>query len=203
MKAILGKKLKMSQVFDKSGKPIPVTIIEVGPNYITAIKTKERDGYNSIQIGYGKDKKIKKPQEGIIKKLKINDKLKFYKEFKTENTENISLGDKINVSIFNEGEKVKVSGISKGKGFQGVIKRWGFHRGPETHGSDHHRHTGSIGSMFPQRVVKGRKMPGNMGRDKTTIYGLKIIKVIPETNIIMLKGAVPGPNKALVSIEVQ
>lgn len=203
MKFILGQKIKMSQVFDEKGRPIPVTIVQAGPCYVTAIKTKEKDGYNAIQIGYGEAKKLKKPIEGILKKLKIKEKLKNLREFKVEDEkmlENLKPGDKIEVSVFKEGDKVTVSGVSKGKGFAGVIKRWGFARGPETHGSDHHRRPGSIGSMFPQRVLKGKKMPGKMGRERVTIKGLEIVKIIPETNILMLKGGVPGARKSLLEI---
>lgn len=204
LKMILGEKLKMSQIFDKDGKPIPVTVVKAGPCYVTAVRTKEKDGYEAVQLGYGQAKKLKKPEEGRLKKIKVEEKLKYFREFRVENSEEIEKikeGDKIDVSVFQEGEKVTVSGISKGKGFAGVIKRHGFARGPETHGSDHHRRPGSIGSMFPQRVVKGRKMPGHMGVERVTVKGLEIVKIIPETNILMIKGAVPGPRKGLLEIK--
>jgi len=203
IKAILGKKLKMSQVFDEKGKPIPVTVVEAGPCYVTAIKTKEKDGYEAVQIGYGKTKKLTKPEESHLKKAGIKEKLKNLREFRVKDSgtlKSLKPGDKIDVSIFKEGDKVTISGISKGKGFAGVIKRWGFARGPETHGSDHHRHPGSIGSMFPQRVLPGKKMPGRMGVEKITVKGLQIVKVLPGTNILMIKGAVPGPKKGLLEI---
>lgn len=203
LKAILGQKLKMSQIFDKDGKPVPVTVVKAEPCYVTAIKTKEKDGYDAIQIGCGNTKHLKKPQAGILKKAKIKENLKYFKEFTVEDTKNLEdlkLGDKIDASIFKEDDKIIISGTSKGKGFAGVIKRHGFARGPETHGSDHHRKPGSIGSMFPQRVVKGRKMPGHLGVERVTVKGSKIVKVIPETNIIMVKGPIPGPNKGIVEL---
>uniref|UniRef100_A0A7V3JA09 Large ribosomal subunit protein uL3 n=1 Tax=candidate division CPR3 bacterium TaxID=2268181 RepID=A0A7V3JA09_UNCC3 len=203
MKAILGEKLGMSQIFDKEGKPVPVTVIKAGPCYITGIKTQENDGYEAVQLGFGQAKRLTKPEEGRLKKAKIKEKLKYFREFKIEDIEvlkNLKLGEKIDVSVFQEGDKVMVSGISKGKGFAGVIKRHGFSRGPETHGSDHHRRPGSIGSMFPQRVIKGRKMPGHMGAERITIKGLKVAKVLPETDILLIKGAIPGPKKGLIEI---
>lgn len=200
MKAILGKKIKMSQVFDDKGKPIPVTLVSAGPCFVTSLKTKEKDNYSAVQLGYDKTKKLNKPEAGKLKKAKIDKKLKTLREFRIDNTDGIKIGDEVNVSIFKDNEKIEITAISKGKGFAGVIKRHGFHRGPETHGSDHHRHPGSIGSMFPQRVVKGRKMPGHAGNEQITIKKTQIIKIIPETNIIMIKGAVPGPNKGLVKI---
>jgi len=203
IKAILGEKLGMSQIFDKEGKPVPVTVIKAGPCYITGIKTQENDGYEAVQLGFGQAKRLTKPEEGRLKKAKIKEKLKYFREFKIEDIEvlkNLKLGEKIDVSVFQEGDKVMVSGISKGKGFAGVIKRHGFSRGPETHGSDHHRRPGSIGSMFPQRVIKGRKMPGHMGAERITIKGLKVAKVLPETDILLIKGAIPGPKKGLIEI---
>lgn len=201
IKAILGQKLKMSQVFDKEGRPVAVTVVQAGPCYVTAVKTKEKDGYQAIQLGFGLTKKMKKPEEGHLKKAGIKEKLRYLKEFRVKDIGDIKIGDKIDVSVFKEGDKVSVSGISKGKGFSGVIKRWGFARGPETHGSDHHRRPGSIGSMFPQRVIKGKKMPGRMGHERVTVKGLEIVKIIPETNILMIKGAVPGPRKGLLEIK--
>jgi large subunit ribosomal protein L3 len=203
IKAILGEKLGMSQIFDKEGKPVPVTVIKAGPCYITGIKTQENDGYEAVQLGFGQAKRLTKPEEGRLKKAKIKEKLKYFREFKIEDIEvlkNLKLGEKIDVSVFQEGDKVMVSGISKGKGFAGVIKRHGFSRGPETHGSDHHRRPGSIGSMFPQRVIKGRKMPGHMGAERITVKGLKVAKVLPETDILLIKGAIPGPKKGLIEI---
>jgi len=203
IKAILGEKLGMSQIFDKDGKPIPVTVVKAGPCYVTDIKTLKDDGYEAVQLGFGQAKRLKKPEEGRLKKAKIKEKLKYFREFKIEDIEalkTLKLGEKIDVSVFQAGDKVMVSGISKGKGFAGVIKRHGFSRGPETHGSDHHRQPGSIGSMFPQRVIKGRKMPGHMGVERVTVKGLKVVKVLPETNTLLIKGAIPGPKKGLIEI---
>ncbi len=197
MKFILGRKLGMSQVFDKEGKAIPVTIIEAGPCFITQIKNKEKDGYEAVQIGFEKlkDKKVKKPQK--------DKPYRYLREFSIADSQfSKKIGDKITVDIFQEGDIVKVTGISKGKGFQGVVKRHGFSGGPASHGHRHVLRTpGSIGSAFPERVVKGRKMPGHTGAKQVTISGLKIIKIDPENNLLAVKGAVPGPNGGLVEIK--
>ena len=199
MKFIFGKKIEMSQIFDEKGNVIPVTLIKAGPCYITQIKTKEKDKYESIQIGFEelKDKKIKKSQ-----KSKPYRYLKEFrnKELKTKNQE-LKLGDKIDVSTFKEGDKVKISGISKGKGFAGGVKKWGFHGKPATHGTKHEERTiGSIGSAFPQRVIKGKKMPGRMGTERITVKNLKVAKIDLENNIIMIKGAIPGHRGTLLEI---
>ena len=201
MKMILGKKIGMTNIFSPKGKFIPVTLVKSGINYVTQIKTEEKEGYNALQIGFLEVKKIKKPQEGHLKKAKAP-KLKNLKEVEvsSEEAQKHKIGDKITVSIFKVGEDVNVTGISKGKGFAGVIKRHVFHRGPMTHGSDHHREPGSIGAMFPQRVFKGTKLPGRMGAEQVTVKNLKIEKIEPEENIIYIHGAVPGPNKSLVII---
>jgi len=197
MKFILGRKLGMSQVFDKEGKAIPVTIIEAGPCFITQIKNKKKDGYEAVQIGFEKlkDKKVKKPQKGKP--------YRYLREFSITNSQfSKKIGNKITVDIFQEGDIVKVTGTSKGKGFQGVVKRHGFSGGPASHGHRHVLRTpGSIGSAFPERVIKGRKMPGHTGAEQVTISGLKIIKVDPENNLLAVKGAVPGPNGGLVEIK--
>jgi len=203
LKVILGKKLGMSQIFDREGKPLPVTMIEAGPCYVSAIRTKEKDGYSALQLGFGQAKRLTKPEEGRLKKLKIPVKLKYFREFRVDEevVAKMKVGDQIDVSNFQVGDKVSVTGISKGKGFAGTIKRHGFARGPETHGSDHQRRPGSIGSMFPQRVVKGKKMAGHMGQERVTIKGLQVVSVLPERNIMMVKGAVPGSRKALLMIK--
>ena len=201
MKFILGKKIEMTQMFDEKGRVIPVTLIEAGPCYVAQIMTKEKDKYESIQIGFEKlkDKKVKKPQKKkpyrYIKEFKN-------KEQRTKNKEQeLKVGDKIDVSIFKEGDKVKISGISKGKGFAGVVKRWGFHGQTATHGTKHEERTiGSIGSAFPQRVIKGKKMPGRMGTERVTVKNLKIVKVDVENNLIAIKGAVPGRRGTLLEI---
>ncbi len=203
IKFILGKKLGQSQIFSQNGQTIPITIVEAGPCLVTQVKSKEKDGYNAAQIGFGKSKKIKKPQKGHLKKVK-NENIKWLKEFRIPTKvkdKSLKIGDEIKIDIFKEGDKVSVSGISKGKGFQGVVKRHGFSTGPASHGSDHHREPGSIGSMFPQHVVKGRKLPGRMGGTKVTIKNLEVVKVDGVRNIICIKGAVPGPKNELLLIK--
>ena len=200
MAFIIGKKIGMSQYFGEDGKVTPVTLIEAGPCCVAQIKTEEgKDGYRALQIGFGeiKDSKIKKSQ-----------KQKAYrclKEFRTdENTAKYKIGDKIDVSVFKEGEKIKVSGISKGKGFAGVIKKWNFNRGRATHGQKHQeRSVGSVGCRFPQRVIKGKKMPGRMGSERTTLKNLKIVKIDKENNLIAVKGAVPGKKGTLLEIRAK
>lgn len=195
MKFILGTKIGMSQVFDEKGNVIPVTLIEVGPCFVTQIKTKEKDSYTAVQIGFiSKKKNVKKTEKGK--------EFRFLKEFKysPENSE-LKINDKIDVSVFQENDKVKISGISKGKGFAGVIKRWGFKSKPATHGQKHEeRALGSVGCRFPQRVIKGRKMPGRMGFERITIKNLKIAKVDLENNLLAVKGAVPGRKGTLLEI---
>jgi large subunit ribosomal protein L3 len=205
MKFILGKKIEMSQMFDGKGKGIPVTLIEAGPCYVTQIKTKEKDKYEAIQVGFeklAKEKKIKKPQRKkpyrYLREFRIQ---KSANREQGEKEEELKVGDKIDVSIFQEGEKVKVSGLSKGKGFAGAVKKWGFHGRSATHGTKHEERTiGSIGSMFPQRVLKGKKMPGRMGFERVTVKNLKIVKIDPENNLLAVKGAVPGRRGTLLKI---
>jgi large subunit ribosomal protein L3 len=202
MKFILGKKIGMSQVFDEDGKQIPVTLIEAGPCQILQIKTKDKDGYEAIQIGFVRknEKKIKKSGKGK--------EFRYLKEFNIQPTINneqqitFKVGDKIDVSVFQEGDKVKISGVSKGKGFQGVVKRHGFHGRDATHGVKHEqRKPGSIGSSWPERVIKGRKMPGRMGAERITVSNLKIVKIDKENNLIAVKGAVPGHGGILLEIK--
>lgn len=195
MKFILGEKLKMSQIFDKEGKPIPVTLIEAGPCQVLQIKTKEKDGYEAIQIGFKKIEKKKKIKKPMVKKP-----FKYLKEFK-DDISKYKVGQKIDVSIFKEGDTVKVSGISKGKGFAGAVKRWGFAGRPKTRGTKHEERTlGSVGATTPSRVIKGKKMPGRMGFKRVTIRNLKVVKVDPEKNLLAIKGAVPGPKGTLLEI---
>jgi len=195
MKFILGKKLGMSQIFDQKGNRVPITLIEAGPCYITQIKTKERDGYESVQVGFEKIEKKKK-----IKKTMKGKEFKWLREFKNGEYKK---GEEINVSIFKEGENVKVSGISKGKGFAGVVRRWDFKGLPKTRGTRHAwRKPGSIGSVTPSRVIKGRKMPGRMGQERVTVKNLKIIQVDPENNLLAVRGAVPGRKGTLLEIRV-
>jgi large subunit ribosomal protein L3 len=196
MKFILGLKLGMSQIFDEEGRMVPVTLIEAGPCIVTQIKTKEKDGYEAIQVGF---KKIEKPKK--IKKTMKGKEFKYLREERIENKEQYRIGDKIDVSIFQEGDKVKVSGLSKGKGFAGVVKRWHFGGKPATHGTKHELRTpGSVGTSFPERVIKGKKMAGRMGNVRVTIKNLKVFKVDPENNLLVVKGAVPGPRGTLLEI---
>ena len=201
MKFILGLKLEMSQVFDEKGNVVPVTLIEAGPCQITQLKTKEKDSYEAVQIGFKKiekKKKIKRPMKG--KEFKYLREFRIVKEDKSSFPP-FAVAQVIDVSIFQEGDKVKVSGISKGKGFQGGVKRWGFSGRDATHGVKHeHRTLGSVGSSFPERVIKGRKMPGRMGYDRTTVKNLDVIKVDPENNLLVVKGAIPGRRGTLLEI---
>ena len=202
MKGILGRKLGMTQVFTKSGKLIPVTVIEVEPNVVTQIKTKENDGYEAIQLGFDtkREKLATKASVGITNKANTTPK-RFFREIRGVDVANYSLGQEIKVDIFTEGEVVDVTGTTKGKGFQGVIKRHGQSRGPMGHGSHYHRGPGSMGTMRPMRVFKGKKLPGHMGTLTVTIQNLEIVMVDVENNVILVKGNVPGPKKSLVVIK--
>ena len=198
MKFILGKKLGMSQVFDKEGNAVPVTVIEAGPCFVTQIRDEAKDGYWAVQIGFEnlKQSKIKRPQK--------DKPFKHIKEFRLEKNDKCEFekGDKIDVSIFSEGDKIKISSISKGRGFQGVVKRHGFSGGPASHGHRHVlRRPGSIGTSFPERVIKGKKMPGRTGGERVTIKNLKIAIVDAKNNLLAVKGAIPGPNNGLVEIK--
>jgi large subunit ribosomal protein L3 len=201
-KAILGRKLGMTQIFTEDGKVVPVTVIQAGPCVVVQKKTVETDGYNAIQVGFEdiREKLVNKPEKGHFAKANIAPK-RFLKELRLEDVSAYEVGSEIKVDIFAEGEKVDVTGTSKGKGFQGVIKRWNANRGPMSHGSKYHRRVGSMGaSSFPSRTFKGKKMPGHMGAEKSTILNLEVVKVDPEKNVILVKGAVPGPKKGLVII---
>ncbi len=200
MKFILGKKLEMSQIFDKKGQVIPVTLVEAGPCVVTQIKTKNQDKYEAIQIGFEKIEKKNK-----IKKTMKGKEFKYIREFNLQYTkdklQDTKIGDKIDVAVFQEGDKVKIAGISKGKGFQGGVKRWGFHGRNATHGTKHEQRTlGSVGSAYPERVIKGKKMPGRMGADRVTVKNLEIVKVDKENNLLAVKGAVPGRRGTLLEI---
>ena len=201
MKGILGRKVGMTQVFTTDGKLIPVTVVQVEPNVVTQIKTTEKDGYNAIQLGAfnKKEKASNKPEMGHVKKAKTEPK-RFLKEIRGVDVTSYTVGDKIDASVFEVGETVDVTGTSKGKGFQGVIKRHNQHRGPMSHGSHYHRGPGSMGTMLPKRVLKGKKLPGHMGNETVTIQNLQIIDVDLENNCILIKGNVPGPKKSLVLI---
>lgn len=200
-KAILGKKLGMTQVFDKKGKSIPVTVIEAGPCTVVQVKTKEKDGYEAVKLGFVdvKEKKLTKPKVGEFKKTNTTPK-KYLREFRLEKI-SYNIGDEIKADIFTVGESVDVTGTSKGKGFQGVIKRYGASRGPMAHGSMYHRRPGSMAaSATPSRVFKGKKLPGHMGLDTITIQNLEIIKVDVDKNLVLVKGSVPGSKGAILKI---
>jgi large subunit ribosomal protein L3 len=202
-KGIIGKKIGMTQVFDEKGKVIPVTVVEAGPCVVTQKKTIEKDGYAAIQIGYGNAKanKVTKPLKGHFDKADVAPK-KTLREFRVENIDGYNVGDLIKVDTFTRGEKVDVTGISKGKGYAGVIKRWNFHRLKETHGTGPvARHSGSNGACSsPSRVWKGLKLAGHLGTEKVTVQNLMVVKIDAENNLIAIKGAIPGPNGGTVVI---
>lgn len=204
MKGLIGRKIGMTSIFTGDGDDFACTLIEVGPCYVTALKTQENDGYSALQLGIikAKEKHLTKAEIGKFKKKKLPN-LKVVREIRDfENIDQIKIGDVLNADLFKEGEKVKITGISKGKGFQGVVRRHGFGGGSVTHGqSDRLRAPGSIGaSSYPSRVFKGQKMAGRMGNDQITIRNLKILKVIPESNLILVKGAIPGANSSIIEI---
>ena len=201
MKGILGKKIGMTEVFTTDGVLVPVTVIEVEPNVVTQIKTQEKDGYDAIQLGNTtiREKVSNKALIGHTKKAGTTPK-RFLKEIRGVNPNDYTLGQVIDASLFTSGEIVDVTGVSKGKGFQGVIKRYNQTRGPMGHGSQYHRGVGSMGTLLPMHVLKGKKLPGHMGNEKVTIQNLKVVKVDLENNLILIKGNVPGPKKSLVMI---
>ena len=203
-KAIIGKKIGMTQIFDADGKVIPVTVIEAGPCTVVQKKTEEKDGYNAVQLGYGDvaERKLTKPELGHLKKAGDARK-KTLKEFKLADCDALNVGDEVKVDVFAEGDRVDVTGISKGHGYQGVIKRWGAQRTPMSHGGGPvHRHAGSNGAASdPSKVFKGKKMPGQMGNKKITVQNLEIVRVDAENNLLLVKGSVPGPKKCLVTIK--
>lgn len=197
---LLGKKVGMTQIFTEAGEAVPVTVIEAGPCYVTQIKTKERDQYNAIQIGYGEAKALNKPEKGHLQGLPA---LRHLREVRTDDIQNYQRGQKLDVSIFKVGENVDVVGISKGRGFAGVVKRHGFRGGPRTHGqSDRLRAPGAIGSTTsPGRVFKGLRMAGHMGARRVTVQNLRVMVVDPERNLLAVRGAVPGANNGLVYVQ--
>ena len=203
MNGILGRKLGMTQIFTEDGIMVPVTVVEAGPMVITQLKTVENDGYQAVQVGYGevKEKSLNKPQKGHFAKAGVGLK-KFVREFRSEDVANYTLAQELNVSMFEVGQKVDVTGTSKGKGFQGPIKRHNQSRGPMSHGSSYHRGPGSMGAASdPSRVFKGKKLAGHMGAVRVTIQNLEVIKVDAEKNLILIKGAIPGPKKGLVVVK--
>ena len=201
MKGILGRKIGMTQVFTTGGKLIPVTVIAIEPNVVTQVKTVSSDGYNAVQLGYEtvRPKVSNKAKIGHTNKANTEPK-RFLREIRGVNTEEYSLGQVIKADLFTKGEVIDVTGVSKGKGFQGVIKRHNQTRGPMSHGSQYHRGVGSLGTMLPMHVIKGKKLPGHMGNETTTIQNLEVVDIDLENNVILVKGNVPGPKKSLVMI---
>ena len=202
MKGILGRKIWMTQVFARNGKLTPVTVIEVEPNVVSQIKTVATEGYDAIQLAAveKREKLANKPEMGHLKKANTTPK-RFLKEIRGVDVSNYSLGQEIKADVFTEGEMVDVTGTSKGKGFQGVIKRHNQARGPMGHGSQYHRGVGSMGTLLPMRVLPGKKMPGHMGAEQVTVQNLEIVQIDLENNVILVKGNVPGPKKSLVLIK--
>jgi large subunit ribosomal protein L3 len=202
-KGILGKKIGMTQVFNAQGRLVPVTVVETGPCMVVQKKNEEKDGYTSIQLGFMEKREniVNKPLKGHFAKAGVKP-MRYLREIRltAEESENYQVGQEIKADLFKEGEKVDVIGTSKGKGFAGVIKRYNFHRGPMAHGSMYHRRPGSLGATDPARVFKGRRLPGRMGGERVTVQGLEIVKVDPEKNVLLIKGAVPGRNGALLLV---
>lgn len=193
----------MTQVFNENGALIPVTVLQAGPCCVTQVKTAQNDGYNAVQVGFGdiREVLVNKPRKGHFAKAGVANK-KYLKEFRFENTADYTVGQDIKADIFAEGERVDATAKSKGKGFQGAIKRYGQSRGPMAHGSKFHRHAGSNGgATSPGRVFKGKHMPGHMGHVKVTVQNLEVVKIDTENNVILVKGAVPGPKKSLVMLK--
>ncbi|MBE3572458.1 MAG: 50S ribosomal protein L3 [Moorella humiferrea] len=201
-KGILGKKLGMTQIFDEAGRAIPVTVIQAGPCVVIQKKTVENDGYAALQVGFEpvKENKVNKPLRGHFSKAGVTP-FRYVRELRLEDAENYQVGQEIKVDIFSPGEKVDVTGISKGKGFAGGIKRHGFHRGPMEHGSKYHRRPGSLAAKGPARVFKGRRLPGHLGAERVTVLGLEVVKNDPERNLLLIKGSVPGPRRGLLIIK--
>ena len=203
MKEIYGKKLGMSQILSEDGLAIPVTVIEIEPLVIVAKKTTQKDGYNALVVSFGqiKEKNVNKPQKGIFAKAEVPVK-RYLREIKVENVDEYEIGSSIEITTFEDGDMVDVRGVSKGKGFQGNIKRHGQHRGPSTHGSNYHRRPGSMGATStPGRVFKNKKLPGHMGNVNRAILNLKIVRVDSDKNAILVKGSVPGAKGAIVNIK--
>lgn len=202
-KAILATKIGMTQVFGENGVLVPVTVLQAGPLYVTQIKTVENDGYSAVQVGFGdvRETLVNKPRKGHFAKAGVANK-KYLREFKFENPTDYKVGQEIKADIFAEGDRIDATAKSKGKGFQGAIKRHNLSRGPMKHGSKHHRHAGSNGAATtPGRVFKGKHMPGHMGSVRVTVQNLEVVRIDAEKNLILVKGAVPGPKKSLVMLK--
>ncbi|MCR3954721.1 MAG: 50S ribosomal protein L3 [Gudongella sp.] len=203
MKNMLGRKVGMTQIFKEDGEVVPVTVIEAGPLFVVQKKTVEKDGYNAIQVGFGevKERRVTKPLKGHFEKANVAYR-KFLREFHVENPDEFEIGQEIKADVFAEGDMVDVTGTSKGKGTAGVIKRHNFSRGRETHGSKHHRMPGGMSAgTYPGRVFKGHRMMGRMGNERVTVQNLEVVRIDAEKNLILIKGAVPGPKKGLITIK--
>lgn len=203
MKKILGRKIGMTQIFDEDGVVTPVTVVEAGPVKVIQKKSLEKDGYNSIQVGYldVKENKVNKPLKGHFDKAQSEYK-KYLREIRVDNPDEYEIGQEIKADIFQSGDKIDVTGISKGKGTQGPIKRHGYGRGPQTHGSKYHRAAGAMAAAaYPGRVFKGKKLAGHMGNKKVTVQNIEVVKVDAERNLLLVKGAVPGPKGGLLTIK--
>lgn len=200
VEGLLGKKVGMTQVFDDTGRAFPVTVIQAGPCVVTYLKTRERDGYEAVQLGFDEVKRVKKPEQGHLKELPA---LRHLREVKSSGTADMQTGQTVDVSLFTPGENVDVIGTSKGKGFAGTVKRHGFAGGPKTHGqSDRHRAPGSIGATStPGKVFKGKRMAGHMGDERVTVKKLRVVRVDPDRNLLLVHGAVPGANGGLLVIQ--
>ncbi|MDN5325388.1 MAG: large subunit ribosomal protein [Moorella sp. (in: firmicutes)] len=201
-KGILGKKIGMTQVFDETGRAIPVTVIQAGPCIVIRKKEISTDGYDAVQVGFEpvKERKVNKPLLGYFNKAGVTP-FRYIREFRLENPGEYQVGQEIKADVFSPGEKVDVTGISKGKGFAGGIKRHGFHRGPMEHGSKYHRRPGSLAAKGPARVFKGRRLPGHLGAVRVTVQGLEVVRNDPERNLLLIKGSVPGPRHGLLVIK--
>ena len=202
-KGLIGKKVGMTQIFDESGKVIPVTVIEAGPCVVAQVKTEETDGYTAVQLGYGdiKEKKLNKPTKGHFTKVNVTPK-KHLREFRLDSVEGLSVGQELKADVFTAGDKLDIQGTSKGKGFQGVIKRHGQSRGPMGHGSMYHRRPGSMGpTSTPGRVFKGKRLPGHMGAQTISILNLEVVRVDLDKNVILVKGSVPGAKGAILKLK--
>ena len=201
-KAIMGRKIGMTQIFDENDKAVPVTIVEAGPCTVLQKKNSETDGYSAIQVGFYnlKEKQVNKPARGHFKKANVKP-LRYIKEFRVKDIDAYEIGQELTADQFNSGDTVDVVGTSKGKGFAGAVKRHNFARGSMGHGSKYHRRPGSLAAKGPARVFKGRKLPGHLGGERVTVQGLKVVKVYPERNLILIKGSIPGPRKGLVIIK--
>jgi len=200
MTGLIGKKIGMSQIFLENGNVVPVSLIEAGPCPVVQVKKKQKDGYNAIQLGFGEKKRNNKPLTSHIKKAKLKSVARLF-EIRVDKVDNYKMGDKIDVSIFNSGDKISVIGWTKGRGFSGGVKRWGWHGGPASHGSMAHRRIGSSGpGTAPGRIWKGKKMPGRYGNERVTVKNLKVVKIEKEKNILYVKGAVPGAKNGYLLI---